>query len=72
MKDIPAFPVSGDWSQIKDKGMTLRDYFASSVMQAQLSIYENAVALAREQIKLQDFCIASYEVADAMMKARDA
>jgi hypothetical protein len=41
-------------------------------MQGQLSIFENVTALAREQIKLEDVCIASYEVADAMMKAREA
>jgi hypothetical protein len=41
-------------------------------MQGQLSILENVSALAREQIKLEDVCIASYEVADAMMKAREA
>ena len=54
------------------KGMTLRDYFAAKAMQGQLSIFENVTALAREQIKLEDVCIASYEVADAMMKAREA
>ena len=53
-------------------GMFLRDYFAAKAMQGQLSIFENVTALAREQIKLEDVCIASYEVADAMMKARDA
>ncbi len=53
-------------------GMTLRDYFAAKAMQGQLSILENVTALAREQIKLEDVCIASYEVADAMMKAREA
>jgi hypothetical protein len=52
-------------------GMTLRDYFAAKAMQGQLSIRENVTALAREQIKLEDVCIASYEVADAMLKARD-
>jgi hypothetical protein len=51
-------------------GMDLRDYFAAKAMQGQLSIRENVTALAREQIKLEDVCIASYEVADAMMKAR--
>jgi hypothetical protein len=50
--------------------MTLRDYFAAKAMQGQLSILENVAALAREQIKLEDVCIASYEVADAMLKAR--
>ena len=52
-------------------GMDLRDYFAAKAMQGQLSIFENVTAIAREQIKLEDVCIASYEVADAMMKARE-
>jgi len=54
------------------RGMTLRDYFAAKAMQGQLSILENCIALAREQINLEDVCIASYEVADAMLKAREA
>ena len=73
MKDKAAFPLhdTGHGSAF-DKGMTLRDYFAAKAMQGQLSILENVSALAREQIKLEDVCIASYEVADAMMKAREA
>jgi hypothetical protein len=73
MKNIPAFPVEVIYTQENEKfnGMTLRDYFASKAMQAQVSIFENAIALAREQIKLEDICIASYEIADAMMKARE-
>jgi hypothetical protein len=63
-----AFPRSV--SNSGQYGMTLRDYFAAKAMQGQLSILENVMALAREQIKLEDVCIASYEVADAMMKAR--
>ena len=71
MKDTPAFPSTfhNGWGE-PEKGMTLRDYFAAKAMQGQLSIFENVTALAREQIKLEDVCIASYEVADAMMKAR--
>ena len=68
MKDIPAFPRT-KWPN--ETGMTLRDYFAAKAMQGQLSIFENVTALAREQIKLEDVCIASYEVADAMMKTRE-
>jgi hypothetical protein len=78
MKDTPAFPRSiyslngaiDSQSMSVGYGMTLRDYFAARAMQGQLSIFENVTALAREQIKLEDVCIASYEVADAMMKAR--
>ena len=47
-------------------------WLQSFSLQGQLSILENVTALAREQIKLEDVCIASYEVADAMMKARQA
>jgi hypothetical protein len=69
-KDIHAFPHTNHYGH-KITGMTLRDYFAAKAMQGQLSIFENVTALAREQIKLEDVCIASYEVADAMMKARE-
>ena len=77
--NISAFPMT--WVKqeapnlnviLEQRGMTLRDYFAAKAMQGQLSILENVTALAREQIKLEDVCIASYEVADAMMKAREA
>ena len=73
MTDTPAFPVAFKWGEELNQynGMTLRDYFAAKAMQGQLSILENVTALAREQIKLEDVCIASYEVADAMMKARE-
>jgi hypothetical protein len=76
MKDIPAFsrPASEAHQHgmhAPQEGMTLRDYFAAKAMQGQLSIFENVTALAREQIKLEDVCIASYEVADAMLKARE-
>jgi hypothetical protein len=73
MNDIPAFPVAFKWGKELSQynGMTLRDYFAAKAMQGQLSILENVTALAREQIKLEDVCIASYEVADAMMKVRE-
>jgi hypothetical protein len=67
----PAFPSTfhNGWGE-PETGMTMRDYFAAKAMQGQLSILENVMALAREQIKLEDVCIAAYEVADAMMKAR--
>ncbi len=74
MTDIPAFPLEMVYTQENERfnGMLLRDYFAAKAMQGQLSIFENVTALSREQIKLEDVCIASYEVADAMMKARQS
>ena len=64
MDNTPAFPVSGDWSQIKDKGMTLRDYFAAKAMQGMLS--ENS-GIRYPTDELAKF---AYAVADEMMKAR--
>jgi len=58
----PAFPVSGDWSQIKDKGMTLRDYFASAFLANKWCACEN----------VEDTAKNAYKVADAMLKAREA
>jgi hypothetical protein len=65
----PAFPTGTGITPYKS-GMTLRDYFAAKAMQGQLSIRENLIALAREQIKIEDVCLDSYAVADAMLKAR--
>ena len=75
MKNEPAFPQNNDrivasLSIANSQGMTLRDYFAAKAMQGQLSIRENLIALAREQIKIEDVCLDSYAVADAMLKAR--
>jgi hypothetical protein len=72
MNDTPAFPVSGDWSQIKDKGMTLRDYFAAKAMQALIQ-FENQ-ALPYESRNTKDFddrvSYQAYRYAKAMMKER--
>jgi hypothetical protein len=69
MKDIPAFPTqfldADKQVWIRDKGMTLRDYFAAKAMQGMLS--ENS-GIRYPTDELVDF---SYKIADAMMKARE-
>ena len=68
MKNIPAFPLDIIYTQENERfnGMTLRDYFAAKAMQALLTretrISEDAMLYAG----------AAYDVADAMMKAREA
>jgi hypothetical protein len=59
----PAFPLSGEWSQIKEKGMTLRDYFAAKAMQAEMTqgIHENDFV---------EIAARFYKIADAMLEAR--
>lgn len=63
MNDIPAFPRPHSGStQYAQEGMTLRDYFAAKVMETMVkeySFYENVAKCA-------------YQMADEMMKAREA
>jgi hypothetical protein len=68
MNDIPAFPVSFKWRKELSQynGMTLRDYFAAKAMQA---------LLVRETKICDDpmlYTGAAYDLADAMMKEREA
>lgn len=64
----PAFPASyytddGDWA--KRDGMTLRDYFAAKAMQSYLLDKD------RDSFTFEQWAQASYEMADAMLKARE-
>ena len=70
MNNPPAFPSGndvtlGDWRSHGHTGMTLRDYFAAKAMVAILSNPE----YTKEDHEL---AIQSFNVADAMMKAREA
>jgi hypothetical protein len=66
MNNPPAFPLNGDWSQIKDKGMTLRDYFAAKAMQGLLAADTGFTMYSAQIAEI------SYAQADAMLKAREA
>ena len=73
MNNIPAFPVfpeTGSGHASAFQGMTLRDYFAAKAMQTRswtfyLGDYETRKSLSNTAKNC-------YEIADAMMKARDA
>ena len=57
----PAFPIdSGSYD-----GITIRDYFAAKAMQSQL-VFEGMEGCETEKI-----CGMAYEIADAMLKARN-
>jgi hypothetical protein len=70
MNNPPAFPLSGDWSQIKEKGMTLRDYFAAKAMQGIFA--SNTEHDHADEHIFDAVAEAAYLQADAMMKAREA
>ena len=61
----PAFPTNTGLGNHQAEGMTLRDYFAAKAMQSMNSRpdYDDVAADA--------IALDSYELADAMLKARD-
>ena len=78
MNNPPAFPHVADILQFDGKsttvktltqnGMTLRDYFAAKAMQGAMS----GCAARGEVVMYSDLAGLSYEMADAMLKAREA
>lgn len=66
MTNAPAFPVSYKWNKElrQYNGMTLRDYMAAQAMQGMLADPSTP--------EIMDIAGAAYEVADAMLKAREA
>ena len=70
MKDISAFPIVVDYGDdVKyQTGMTLRDYFAAKAMQGALA----GIATRAEVVRYSELAGLAYEVADAMMEAREA
>ena len=65
-KSQPAFPHSySDGKYTTDGGMTLRDYFASKVLQELIAHYGNPGSY-------DEAARQSYSFADAMLAARDA
>ena len=59
----PAFPPTHD-PDTHASGMTLRDYFAGRAMQSYLLDKD------RDSFTFEQWAQASYEMADAMLKAR--
>jgi len=64
----PALPVLSQRGHTHE-GMSLRDYFAAKAMQGYMSCYETSGA-ADWKDGLRGMASRSYEVADAMLKAR--
>lgn len=70
---MKAFPNQGktkygvggiEYKEVTDEGMDLRDYFAAKVMQYWLC---NPI----DNFQIENLCKGAYQVADAMMKARN-
>ena len=65
----PAFPAPAGAAHITTGGMTLRDYFAAMAMQGMLSDLPKPLY---GENWIENVANASYEVAEAMLKARGA
>ena len=66
----PAFPQP-DVPAVYGRGMTLRDYFAAKAMQVAWGMYEKLYDCPPEDVisLVADY---AYELADSMLKAREA
>jgi len=67
MNDKPAFPQYQPHPDPFSHGMTLRDYFAAKAMQGYCSNQQHT-----SNCTVEITADGAYEVADAMMKAREA
>ena len=72
MKHAPAFPVEMIYTQENEKfnGMTLRDYFAAKAMQGFCTTVDVSDPDYHEL--WEPIAQESYEIADAMLRAREA
>ncbi len=66
----PAFPHTHIQGSMTYKGMTLRDYMAAKAMQGLMHNYDICDFLEHKDW-LEDISITSYQIADAMMRARE-
>jgi len=66
MNNQPAFPITGHWhNELKhNNGMTLRDYMAAKAMQGMMHDVD--------QPHCDYIAQKAYQMADAMLKAREA
>ena len=74
MNNPPAFPVQSIYiedQETNSTGMTLRDYFAAKAMQAFLTNDAIANSVNTSSEWLIKTAVASYEMANAMLKARE-
>ncbi len=66
-KGKTAFPIIGQLQDVREKGMTLRDYFAAKAMEVNLYKCE---CFPDEHWRI-GVALDSYAMADAMLKARE-
>jgi len=77
MNNIPAFPLVVDFGDVVkyQEGMTLRDYFAAKAMQSWITVtvqrYVHKGELQIDMPSQNSIAKEAYQMADAMLKARE-
>lgn len=61
---VPMFSIGHAKYEAQQQGLTLRDYFAAKAMQGMLAAAENH--------NTDELAVYAFDVADAMLKAREA
>ena len=70
-KEEYAFPLLDEEMNRVQNGMTLRDYFANSAMQAYLSAQYSVGKDGEKECSDINICNEAYRIADAMLKQRE-
>jgi len=74
--NMPAFPAPAGVSHITEQGMTLRDYFAAQSIQTAMQMVKHDLKKDEQdffwnQIEREIVASRTYQLADAMLKARE-
>lgn len=71
---LPAFPSHGSMGEVAHEGMTLRDYFAAKAMAIMWDAYDKGYCGLNnnDAPNGEIIALASYKMADDMLKARQA
>ena len=74
--NTPAFPAPAGVSHITEQGMTLRDYFAAQSIQTAMQMVKHDFKKDEQdffwnQIEREIVASRTYQLADAMLKARE-
>ena len=68
MKNEPAFPAMHFDLADNEHGLTMRDYFAAKAMQTFLQTNSGVIGCNRYEYQIAE---DAYDIADAMLKARE-
>lgn len=67
--DIPAFPAMHFDLADNEHGLTMRDYFAAKAMQTFLQTNSGVIGCNQYEYRIAE---DAYDIADAMLKVREA